>query len=289
MEIVTSIVIQALLIFIAFLVTLLRTWVRFCLELRDLTLADFLVWGGWLCALGWVVCSIKALYLQIDHPLSNDLTTDSVAYLKTVFISCYFFDVGLYFPKASLIAFYWRLIPHGFRNLRIGVYMGTIFMAAAFAASVLTDSLLAPNISDNWSLENQLDSIWNSYNDFAINWALNFATDLLLFCLPFFIINCLKLQRRQKLALIGVFSLGIITMAISLARFIAYTTTNYDIDDASGNTWCTAEMCTGIIVVSLPYLKPLLTRRKRSNSSTRTANIYAPNSSSLALGDQGGG
>jgi hypothetical protein len=57
----------------------------------------------------------------------------------------------------------------------------------------------------------------------------------LVFALPFFIINCLKLRRTQKIGLVGVFSLGLITMAISLSRFIAYTASNYDIDDASGS------------------------------------------------------
>jgi hypothetical protein len=47
-----------------------------------LTIADYLVWGGWFCAVGWVACSIKALYIQIDHPLAEDTTSDSVAYLK---------------------------------------------------------------------------------------------------------------------------------------------------------------------------------------------------------------
>jgi hypothetical protein len=74
-----------------------------------------------------------------------------------------------------------------------------VFMTAAFVASVLTDTLLAPKISDNWygtikshflgasathislhrSLDNQLNSIWNSSPDLVINWALNFSTDLL--------------------------------------------------------------------------------------------------------------
>ncbi|PQE24367.1 hypothetical protein CJF31_00002637 [Rutstroemia sp. NJR-2017a BVV2] len=273
--------IQAVLIFIAFLVTLLRTWIRIRLEHRELTLADYLVWGGWICALGWMSCSIKALYLQIDHPLV-DFKTDSVVYLKTVFVSCFFFDVGLYFPKASLIAFYWWLVPQGLRRLRIGVYVSMAFMLAAFIATVLTDTLLAPKISDNWSLENQMDSIWNSSNDLVINWALNFSTDLLLFCLPFFIINCLKLQRRQKLALVGVFSLGIITMAISLARIIVYTVTDYNVDDAVGNAWCTAEMSTGIIVVSLPYLKSLIMRRSGRDSAVRNATKYPTNSNHLS-------
>jgi hypothetical protein len=56
------------------------------------------------------------------------------------------------------------------------------------------------------------------------------------FVLPFFILNCLKLRKRQKVALCGVFSLGIITLIISLARFIVYTdSSDYSLDDASGS------------------------------------------------------
>jgi hypothetical protein len=65
-------------------------------------------------------------------------------------VSGYFFDVGLFFPKASLMAFYWWLVPCGFRRLRIAVYVGTAFIACALVATLLTDTLIAPKISDNW-------------------------------------------------------------------------------------------------------------------------------------------
>ena len=152
------------------MVTGLRCWIRLYLDHRSLNLLDYLVWGGWLFTLGWVICSIVALHIQINHPLVEpDLMTDSIEYLKvctaqkpyprngwqiicvqTVFISCYFFDVGLYFPKASLIAFYWWLIPHGFRRLRIAVYVSAAYMACAFIATILTDTLISKQISNNW-------------------------------------------------------------------------------------------------------------------------------------------
>lgn len=75
-------------------------------------------------------------------------------------------------------------------------------------------------------------------------------------------------------------------MIISCARFITYIVTDYNLDDASGSkapflrillespiqilsfhkltydtdAWCTVEICTGIIVVSLPGLKSLVVR-----------------------------
>ncbi|KAH9908660.1 hypothetical protein F4778DRAFT_776944 [Xylariomycetidae sp. FL2044] len=221
MEIVASIVLQAVLLSVALSFTLLRSYVRLHIERRGLTPADYLTWGGWFATLGWVICSIIALQLGIDHPLTEDGVTDSVAYLKTVFIACYFFDVGLYLPKASIVVFYWWLIPRGFKRLRIGLWMSRLF------------------------------------------------------ALPFFVLNCIKLHRRQKVGLGIIFSLGAITMIMSIARFIAYFI-DYDLDDPSGNAWCTAEMCTATIVVSLPGLKQLVvgSRSKSASTKSRYTNGY---------------
>lgn len=250
------------------IITLLRCYIRVFLERRSLSLPDWLVWGGWIGTLGFAVGSIVSLNIQRTHPLTlPDLTTDSTAYLKTVFVMCYFFDFGLYFPKASLVAFYWWLIPLGFLRLRIAVYFSAGFVGCCFIGTLLTDTLIAPNISDNWTIATQLHSTWNSFTGLISNWVLNWSTDLLLFILPFFIITRLKLRKRQKIALCGVFSLGLITMAISLGRFIVYTATDYNVDDATGNLWCTAEMCTAVIVVSLPSLKVLVIRSSTNNSS----------------------
>ncbi|KAF2633928.1 hypothetical protein BU25DRAFT_427336 [Macroventuria anomochaeta] len=289
MQIVASIVIQFVLVVLALAITVLRCYIRIFLERRTLTLPDYFVWGGWFSTLGFCIGSIIALNIQIKHPLVEpDLLTDSVAYLKTVFIMCYFFNFGLYFPKVSLVAFYWWLIPLGFRRLRIAVYVGAAYVGCCFIATLLSDTLHAPRISDNWSIENQLNSTWNSYITFAINWSMNWSTDLLLFILPFFIVNCLKLRKRQKIALCGVFSIGLITIAISLARFIVYTVTDYNVDDASGNLWCTAEMCTATIVVSLPSLKALIVRSSSNNTTyPRSTNGYMQHAGSKPFSNHG--
>ena len=60
------------------------------------------------------------------------------------------FDFGLYFPKAALVAFFWWLIPLGFRRLRIAVYASAAYVGCCFVATILSDTLTAPHISDNW-------------------------------------------------------------------------------------------------------------------------------------------
>ncbi|KAH7233820.1 uncharacterized protein BKA55DRAFT_598048 [Fusarium redolens] len=264
MEISTSIVSATL------LVTILCGWVRFCLEHHALTTPDCLVWCGWMFTLGRLTCSIKVLNLGIDYPVDSVTgATDSAEHLETVFIACYFYDIGLYWPKASIIIFYWWLIPRRFRRLKLALYLTTGFVAMAFLA---TFDLLR-------SLENQLDSIWNSITDFIVNWALNIITDLSLFCLPFFVLNSLKLH--------GIFSLGMITMLISTARFVAYIVTDYQLDAPSGDAWCTIEMSTAVIVVSLPGLKSLLVQsRSPGNTTDRSTNGYIQTSSRQPSGNR---
>lgn len=78
----------------------------------------------------------------------SGITTDNSK--QTVFVACYMFDLSIYFPKFSLVAFFWWLIPHGFRSHRIGVYMSTAFVACAFVATLLVDTLIAGKVSNNW-------------------------------------------------------------------------------------------------------------------------------------------
>jgi hypothetical protein len=60
------------------------------------------------------------------------------------------FDLSIYFTKFSLVAFFWILIPYGFQSLRIGVYLSTASVAAAFVATILMDTFIAGAISNNW-------------------------------------------------------------------------------------------------------------------------------------------
>ena len=126
----------------------------------------------------------------------------------------------------------------------------------------------------------------------------------LVFCLPFSLLSSLQLRQRQKVGLVAIFSLGLITICISLARFTAYIASDWDIDDENGSmyqcpsfalvyflilsrqaspfhtltehtdAWCTAEMSTAIIVVSLPGLKRLLTRDGSPSNSQYNRNAH---------------
>ena len=84
------------------------------------------------------------------------------------------------------------------------------------------------------------------------------------FCLPFPLLRVLELRRRQRYGLILTFTLGIITIIVSLCRFIRIQTGS---DWDRVYVWSMSEMCISIIVVSMPALKYLLRYWKSSSSS----------------------
>ncbi|CVK94594.1 uncharacterized protein FMAN_03630 [Fusarium mangiferae] len=176
------------------------------------------------------------MLILVTHPPDGpDGLIPSVEYQKIVWVAEYFFDTGIYWPKLSILAFYWYLIPDVFQSLRLALYAITAYLVSCMTTSILLNTLIARPISDNWSVENQLNSAWNSLPNFLTQWCLNFSTDLILFCFPFFILKHLTLRTEQKLGLVGVFSLGAITMSASLARFIISNAADYQLDYPSGS------------------------------------------------------
>ncbi|KAF4946146.1 hypothetical protein FGADI_11424 [Fusarium gaditjirri] len=264
--------IQAALLGLALFTVILRCWTRLYYERKKLTLSEYFAWMGWIFALGWFITSTLSMLILVHHPPAGpDLLIPSVDYQKTVWIAEYFFDTGIYWPKLSILAFYWYLIPDVFQFLRAALYAITTYLISCMTASILLNTLIARPISDNWSVENQLNSAWNSLPNFLTQWCLNFSTDLLLFCFPFFILEHLTLRTEQKLGLVGVFSLGAITMSVSLTRFIISNAADYQLDEPSGNALCMAEMATAVVVVCLPGLKKLI-MRSRTNTTSQGSN-----------------
>ncbi|KAJ4026693.1 hypothetical protein NW752_001647 [Fusarium irregulare] len=258
-----SIAIQAILLGLAFITLVLRGWARVLAQQSVWALADVLAWAGWVFTLGWFICSTMALRILIDNPAqTEELIVESVEYLKIVFVAQYFFDIGIYFPKLSITLFYWSLIPRIMGRLRNALIGVSVYLCCCLVATILLDTLICQPISDNWSIPNQLKSVWNSYTAFVVQWVLNWSTDLVAFLYPFFLLKHISLRKEQKLALIGVFSLGAITLSVSLARFVAYNATDFELEDESGNILSTAEMATGVIVVCLPGLRRFIGRSK---------------------------
>lgn len=93
------------------------------------------------------------------------------------------------------------------------------------------------------------------------------------FVLPFPLLRVLRLKRLQLYGLILTFGLGLVTIAVNLARFI---TIQLGTDWNGVYVWSMAEMSVAIMVVSIPALKTFLVDRRKS-SKLRSASGTASN------------
>ncbi|EAQ93100.1 hypothetical protein CHGG_01335 [Chaetomium globosum CBS 148.51] len=100
-----------------------------------------------------------------------------------------------------------------------------------------------------------------AYPFWYINAAGNIITDIVIFVLPLPALCRLNLRRGQKLALLGVFSLGFFTCAISVIR-IQYLKLSADVtwDNVGASCWSIGEVCSGITCACLPTLRPCFAR-----------------------------
>ncbi|KAI4653464.1 hypothetical protein J4E93_001230 [Alternaria ventricosa] len=189
-------------------------------------------------------------------------TARVIALKKVQFAGNAFYDTGIYWPKLAILALYFRLIPPTMPWLRKALYA----------------------VSSNWSPDEAACNTFSSKEVFRIDWSLNVTSDVFIFALPFPLLRSLQLRRRQIWGLVATFSLGIVTIAMSVLRFatieVIYAWTNVYVLSMT-------EMAVAIMVVSLPSMRSFLRRgslfssnKKSHSSGSRTYGHQTPASGS---------
>ena len=92
--------------------------------------------------------------------------------------SNFFYDVGLYFPKAAILSLYFELFPSSMPRLRRALYIVTGYTSAAGITTLGINTFYCPHVPDNWSREEGSCSVFNSLLVLQISWALNFSSDI---------------------------------------------------------------------------------------------------------------
>ncbi|KAF4332821.1 hypothetical protein FBEOM_13379 [Fusarium beomiforme] len=123
-----------------------------------------------------------------------------------------------------------------------------------------------PDPSVNWAKGEPECTAFTSMTLMRLLWSMNFISEVLNVVYPIPLLATLKMTSpRKKIGLAVVFGLGVITIAVSVGRFV----TMVYVDNAiSIYIWATAEICISVIVVALTAVRPLL--RKLTNLKSTT-------------------
>ncbi|KAL5003172.1 hypothetical protein BDV10DRAFT_155816 [Aspergillus recurvatus] len=178
------------------------------------------------------------------------------------------FSLSCSLTKLSLLWFCKRLLIVGNKGIystyNIAMIVGMVVVALSSALFVLFSIFQCRPIKAYWDLEPRYPH--TCLNDGAIVFSastINIFTDVLTTILPMPLIWKLKLPTRQRLAVMGIFSLGIIVdVAGAIRTYYVWKSmiTSYD------TTWegwpvllaATVEINLGLICASAPALRPLV-------------------------------
>jgi hypothetical protein len=144
------------------------------------------------------------------------------------FATVLLYDTSLYFLKFSILAFYFKLFPVTSIKLRNGLFVVTTYtVACSLAAFFMALFWCGFDVSINWKANQHHKCTFWSLGLFTADWVLNITSDILILGLPFPLLSKLKLARRQIIALCLTFGLGVVTMVVSIGRFVTFMETAF--------------------------------------------------------------
>lgn len=107
--------------------------------------------------------------------------------------------------------------------------------------------------------------VQSSLISWVITWALHFATDLLIFILPFFFLRHLRVDWKKRLGLYTTFGVAILSIGTCLARLLVITSAYPEVPITNVQLLCALDSYAGLIVACLLSLRPYLTHNHASS------------------------
>ncbi|KAH9897266.1 hypothetical protein F4778DRAFT_793852 [Xylariomycetidae sp. FL2044] len=202
-------------------------------------------------------------------------------YLQGFYVSITLYNAGLMLVKLTFLMQYYRVLP--VKKMRTICIVAMVIIGSWSLSQVLVGIFICDPIPGFWNSSLNAKCIPN-LPQWYINAAGNIATDVAIFVLPLPVLGHLNLPKAQRLVLIGIFSLGFFTCAISVIR-IKYLKQGGDFsyENVEGSSWSITELCSGVTCACLPTLRPLVskwipslsTRLHKSKSSKRRSGSHA--------------
>jgi len=177
---------------------------------------------------------------------------------QTFWVTLLFYHAGLLGAKLTFLLAYYRIL--GIQRMRT-VYLIAIIVVGMWGfAQVLITLLICRPLNGVWDKTIKAECM-PTEPQIYVNAGGNIITDIAIFLLPMPAIKGLNLRRPQKILLLGVFSLGFFTVAISVVR-IKFLAIREDVtwDHVESSGWSVGELASALTCACLPTLRPLLAK-----------------------------
>ncbi|KAI0508841.1 hypothetical protein F5B22DRAFT_377160 [Xylaria bambusicola] len=203
------------------------------------------------------VISSLSIFLSLHFPvsLSVNINTRDV---KLFWINELLYNAAMLFIKMTFLTQYYRVFRH-VNTLKTTYLAAIIIIGGWCTAQFLSVIFICVPVQGLWDksvkakCQNQLIGVY-------LNAVGTLVTDIAILVLPIPAIWGLNLPKTQKWALIGIFSIGIFTSAISIVRLTTLNSPNDDLtyNAVTSSCWSVAELSSGIIAAALATTRPLV-------------------------------
>ncbi|KAI8654559.1 hypothetical protein NCS57_01202400 [Fusarium keratoplasticum] len=241
----------------------LRIYARLFRQRERLSWSEILLIISALNALALIICDTLTFQLGV-----MDSWEPSVTLSKISFASNYFYDVGMGFPKMSMLAFYWAYFQPstGISSvMRKSLYGITAFVCLSYMAILWDDTFFCgKDVSVQWSQEDGACSVFYAPEPFILNFTLNLACYIAVYALP--LILLIQGVIKPSTGVTVTFVFGTLTICTTIVRFVTLK-----VGTGQENLvypLSMLEMALANIVVSLPGLKPLVNRSSKYEATS---------------------
>ncbi|KAM7220160.1 hypothetical protein V8F06_004488 [Rhypophila decipiens] len=279
---------------IAFVFVALRIWTR-AVIVRKVGASDWCIVLSLIAAAG--VC--VATFVQVKHGLGKhmwdiDFASHGMTMQKASWFSLLAYCFALTFSKVSICFLYLTIFTFEWvRKACWGLLILNILCGLEALISTLTFCI---PLDAFWDLTVKpiycaTDAVW------WVNTGLAILTSILMFLVPIPAVLPLKLPRRQKIIVVGVFAIGFFEVLVSFIRmcYLIKTKkepmTDYTYTGAELNYWLFIEVHTCIVIACLMTLKPLLAKfapnlLTERDPSTSHSSGMSPSDPPLTIGSR---
>lgn len=236
----------------------LRFYTRSCI-LKQLGADDYLIFVAWVFALATGISqSMNTRDGLGKHVWDLGGPTEVKNYLKGFYVSITLYNTGLLFVKLAFLTQYYRVFS--LKNMRMTFIAAMIIIGCWSLSQIIVGIFICDPVDGFWEKSPDSKCIPN-YPQWYINAAGNIITDIVIFVLPLPVLRHLHMPRAQRLVLIGIFSLGFFTCAISVIRVkFLKQGGDFSYENVEGSSWSTTELCSGVTCACLPTLRPLISK-----------------------------
>ncbi|KAJ5836306.1 hypothetical protein N7447_002332 [Penicillium robsamsonii] len=194
---------------------------------------------------------MTAAYYGAGKHLSAIADEDYVPMLKSIYSTRILYVIGIMFVKLSLLWFYLRLDRRGYMKWAVYVLTFVVLGLSIASGLVLAFSCFPP--AKFWDLTGAVVghcmSPTSQQTFYEANGVLNIVTDILIYLTPIPMLWKVQMPLRKKLALMGVFGIGVLALAAGCVRYayvklLAGTKDQY-YELADSLNWCGIEIYVG--------------------------------------------